>query len=181
MITYYLSQPSNRVEISILDAAGRTIRTLRGPANAGLNRATWDLRMEGNGPKVLPGKYIASVEGIGKSEATVLPDPKFLISDADRKTRQTAIMNGYTLQQHLISVRDAARRLAGPEGMRLQSEINRIIAAAANVQNAMDNYSGLPTAAQLRQLDWAWEDAVAAVNEVNGLLPAKDRVRVPKR
>jgi hypothetical protein len=34
----------------------------------------------------------------------------------------------------------------------------------------MDSYAGLPTAAQLRDLDWAWVDAVAAVIALNRLI-----------
>jgi hypothetical protein len=34
----------------------------------------------------------------------------------------------------------------------------------------MDGYDGLPTVAQFRQLDWAWEDATAAVGGLNKLI-----------
>jgi hypothetical protein len=34
----------------------------------------------------------------------------------------------------------------------------------------MDSYDGLPTAAQLRELEWAWEDAVTAVAALNKLI-----------
>jgi photosystem II stability/assembly factor-like uncharacterized protein len=181
LITYYLPAPSRAVEISIADAAGKPVRTLRGPAQAGMNRVAWDLRMEGGGPVVLPGKYIVGVTGAGQTELTVQPDPKFAISDADRKARFSAIMGAYTLQQQLAPAREAARQSANPEASRLSGEINRILQSAANVQNAMDAYSGLPTAAQLRQLDWAWEDAIAAVNALNKLRHGEKAVPVPSR
>ena len=45
VLTYTLpSATRDGVPITITDAAGKTIRTLRGPAEAGLNRACWDLR-----------------------------------------------------------------------------------------------------------------------------------------
>jgi hypothetical protein len=45
VVTYLLpSAMPGGVPIAITDAAGKTIRTLRGPAQAGLNRACWDLR-----------------------------------------------------------------------------------------------------------------------------------------
>ena len=45
VVTYILpSAAPEGVPIIITDAAGKTIRTLRGPAQAGLNRACWDLR-----------------------------------------------------------------------------------------------------------------------------------------
>jgi hypothetical protein len=34
----------------------------------------------------------------------------------------------------------------------------------------MDGYDGLPTTAQLRQVDWAWEDAAASANALNKLV-----------
>jgi hypothetical protein len=46
-INYELkAAPKDGVKIEILDAAGKAIREVRGPARAGLNRASWDLRME---------------------------------------------------------------------------------------------------------------------------------------
>ncbi len=35
-----------KIEVTILDAAGKTIRTLKGTGKAGMNRVTWDLRHE---------------------------------------------------------------------------------------------------------------------------------------
>jgi photosystem II stability/assembly factor-like uncharacterized protein len=46
-ISYHLRDASGSgaaAEIQVLDAAGRTIRTLRGPAAKGVNRVVWDLR-----------------------------------------------------------------------------------------------------------------------------------------
>jgi photosystem II stability/assembly factor-like uncharacterized protein len=46
-ITYYLkTPPPDPVTISIVDAAGQTVRTLRGTKAAGINRVAWDLRSE---------------------------------------------------------------------------------------------------------------------------------------
>jgi photosystem II stability/assembly factor-like uncharacterized protein len=46
-IRYNLRDASNgRAQISISDASGKVIRTMSGPANAGLNRAVWDLRYQ---------------------------------------------------------------------------------------------------------------------------------------
>jgi photosystem II stability/assembly factor-like uncharacterized protein len=44
-LNYYLkSPPSGDIGIGILDAQGKTVRTLRGTKNAGINRVRWDLR-----------------------------------------------------------------------------------------------------------------------------------------
>ena len=150
---------------------------------------------------MLPGRYAVSVAPVGSSaltgEVTVLPDPHFTISDADRNTRHAAIMSAYTLQQQLGVARDTAQSLAdqtialrqfytaagdaGRSGLaavdriagqltQAQGQVDRAMTAAGGVQNAMDGYDGLPTAAQLRQLDWAWEDATAAIATLNRVI-----------
>ncbi len=246
VVTYLLpSAMPGGVPITITDAAGKTVRTLRGPAQAGLNRACWDLRMSppiadnnpapiatcistgeraepggtsatlippsgqtpntgggggrggrGAGPVVLPGRYTVAVGSL-KREVTVEPDPHFTITDSDREKRQAAIRGAYSIQQQLVPARDAARTLTDqltglrqyfsavgdsgktsleaidkvtPEIARAQAQIDRAIASAAQVQNAMDGYDGLPTAAQLRQVDWAWEDAIASAAALNKLI-----------
>jgi hypothetical protein len=122
------------------------------------------------------------------------PDPRFTISEADRNTRHAAIMSAYTLAQQLAPARDGAEMLArqavamrqyltatGESGRsaldvvervtlevaRVQAQIVRTLTAAANGQSAIDGYEGLPTGAQLRQLDWAWEDAMSVVAALN--------------
>jgi hypothetical protein len=46
-ISYYMKAAgSGPVTITIADAGGKTIRTLRGPSAAGVNRIAWDLRSE---------------------------------------------------------------------------------------------------------------------------------------
>jgi photosystem II stability/assembly factor-like uncharacterized protein len=47
-INYYLREPSEGpVQLTILDDQDNVVRTLEGPADAGINRASWDLRYEG--------------------------------------------------------------------------------------------------------------------------------------
>jgi len=255
VLTYYLPKAApNGIQISISDAAGKAIRTLRGPAQVGMNRACWDLHLDppnpvkgpppmancaaagngrgdavgetppqaapvigpsgvipggggggrggrGGGPVVLPGRYAISVapagSGVLTGDVTVLPDPHFTISDADRNIRHTAIMSAYTLEQQLGVARDTAQSLSeqmtalrqfyaaggdsGKAGVaaidkissqlnQAQGQIDRAMTAAGGLQNAMDSYDGLPTAAQLRQLEWAKEDATAAIEALNRLI-----------
>ena len=53
---------------------------------------------------------------------------------------------------------------------RVQGQLARSITSAANVQSAIDGFEGLPTGAQMQQLNWAWEDALAAVNALNRII-----------
>lgn len=61
-ITYTLSRPAS-VQMTIINVAGRTIRTLtRGSdAQAGLNTQSWDLRNDA-GARVPPGRYLVRVQ-----------------------------------------------------------------------------------------------------------------------
>ncbi len=205
LITYYVPKQEGGTEVAISDASGDVIRTLHGPGQAGLNRIAWDLRRapaaSGIGPKVLPGAYAVTISPAAgpplKTAVTVLPEPGFPISDADRKTRYRSVMSAYTLQQQLLPVRDAAQALAtslgsmrlslsaagdgaraalatadklAPEVSRISGEVSRTLAAATRVEEAIDGFDGLPTAQQLRELDWAWEDATASVTALNKVI-----------
>jgi len=52
----------------------------------------------------------------------------------------------------------------------VQGQIARALAEAGQAQGAIDGYDGVPTAAQLRQLDWAWEDATAGVSALDQMI-----------
>src|SRR5438445_10813639 len=50
-INYWLkSAPTGDVTLTMQDAGGKTIRTLKGTKNAGLNRVWWDLRNDSTPP-----------------------------------------------------------------------------------------------------------------------------------
>ncbi|HJQ21861.1 MAG TPA: hypothetical protein VJ867_16070 [Gemmatimonadaceae bacterium] len=100
IISYYLKSPAkDSVSITIADAGGRVLRTLRSPArDSGVNRAVWDLRLEPpkqlpdttqrrrppgadddedessrfnfGGPFVLPGVYVATLTANGRTLST---------------------------------------------------------------------------------------------------------------
>jgi photosystem II stability/assembly factor-like uncharacterized protein len=146
-----------------------------------------------SGPLVLPGKYTVTVTASGvvslSSSLAVLSDPGFPISDADRQKREKAVMSAYALQQQLTLPRDAFPPLFSQiilrrrdlnaskaldrvveQATQVQGQINRCLTDAYNIETAIDSYQGLPTAAQLRDLDWAWDDAIAAVGALNRLI-----------
>ena len=126
-----------------------------------------------------------------KAELTVLADPKSNIPEAESRVHESALMSAYGLQQQLGPARQAAQMLgaqisamrallAGEDAgqldrvsrdvMRAIANLNNAIASASRAQAAIDAYEGAPTAAQLRELDWAWEDATAGVTTLNRLL-----------
>jgi hypothetical protein len=217
-ITYFLPARATDVQVSVADSAGTTIRTIRGPFQAGINRVCWDLRragptdsgvMPGNcglptgrvGPLVMPGTYQVTVAiGGGATlagEVNVLPDPEFSISDADRRTREAAVMSAYSLQQQLASARGAYEKVAGQipgartntasgavdrtsvQASELLDQISHCSTDAYNVETAMDAYQGLPTAAQLQELDRVWSEGIAAVAGLNRLIEDTGLAAVP--
>jgi hypothetical protein len=211
VISYYLPAETQDIRISIADATGKTIRTIRGPGQAGVNRTCWDLRRSDaydngfplpgscngpgvrSGPLVLPGNYKVTLSSGGglslSTPVTVQPDPKFTISDADRKKRETSVMSAYSLQQQLVSARDAyeklsgqvaaARANAGPssgldklttEAAEMLDQLRRCLTDAYNLEEAMDAYQGLPTGSQLHDLDTAWAEGIGAVTGLNRII-----------
>jgi photosystem II stability/assembly factor-like uncharacterized protein len=116
-----------KATVRVLDAAGATIRTFKGPAKLGINRAVWDLRRdafkqfprleerpqesEPAGPEVPPGSYTV-VLSYGEREArgtlTVLADPRAGNTAADWQRRWQAILAAGKLRDVAV---DAVRRV----------------------------------------------------------------------
>ncbi|HEU5219242.1 MAG TPA: hypothetical protein VFU23_11315, partial [Gemmatimonadales bacterium] len=118
-IPYHLGAKADSVSVVVKDAAGATVRTLRGNATkdglaAGVNSVVWDLRIEPipgpkpdtpppagapdngtEGPLVLPGDYqvalIVNGKPAGAGSVKVLGEPDITISDADRRARFDAL------------------------------------------------------------------------------------------
>jgi hypothetical protein len=107
-INYYLKAPVGEdVKITVADAAGKIVRELKGPKEAGIHRVVWDLRIgpppAGDepdsdyigapnptimGPFVLPGDYRVTLAAMGEEHVKtfrVEPDPLSQISESDRK------------------------------------------------------------------------------------------------
>ncbi|SPE24608.1 Glycosyl hydrolase, BNR repeat-containing protein [Candidatus Sulfopaludibacter sp. SbA6] len=62
-INYYLtSAPAGGARITIVDASGRTVRTMAGPAQPGINRLWWDLRFSPTKPLRLRTKPLYAPE-----------------------------------------------------------------------------------------------------------------------
>ncbi|HVD76985.1 MAG TPA: hypothetical protein VNH43_05215 [Vicinamibacteria bacterium] len=134
IITYALkSKPADKDEVKIVvtDAAGATVRELKGAKEAGLNRASWDLRHEPpvkrepgepgegffgppRGPFVPPGTYKVTVS-VGSVSDTrpvlVQEDPRIQISDADRRAWYEAARKGAQLWGRADAVNRAAASL----------------------------------------------------------------------
>jgi len=133
LLTYWVGSAveGDSAEIRILDEQGVEIRTLRGPAAAGMNRVAWDLREDApdtvplgaggrgrglQGPEVIPGRYaVRIVTPDGESEAglDVLPDPRVEISLADRIRKRDAVRQGVDLLVTAQRIRERSGEVTG--------------------------------------------------------------------
>ncbi len=130
LLTYYIGGRGGRsgsggsdttadttVTIEVL-AGDTVIRTFKGPAKSGINRAAWNLTRNGfrfprdldqpppeqppSGPDALPGTYTIRVTWQGTTATgpvTVAPDPRFTISEADRRANLTTMLRAGQRQE----------------------------------------------------------------------------------
>jgi hypothetical protein len=56
------------------------------------------------------------------------------------------------------------------DATQVQGDIERQLTGASQLARAIEGYSGLPTADQRRQEDWAYDDATTAIRALNQLL-----------
>jgi hypothetical protein len=113
-------------------------------------------------------------------------DPRAAFSDAERRERQTVLLNLYDLQKTLASARTASRfatsrleslkRAEDPDRTvqsrmaQMQTEILAEVNTVSALSRAIEGYSGPPTADQRRQIDWVFQDVSATVDSLNKLL-----------
>lgn len=119
LLNYYLpSALDDGVRIRVRDARGATVRSFAGPAAAGFNRVSWDLRMQPlpmdttiypapsldvgpRGPFVLAGTYQIEVEAGGARQVTdveVRADPLLDLSEEEQQRRYNFTLSLYDLQ-----------------------------------------------------------------------------------
>jgi photosystem II stability/assembly factor-like uncharacterized protein len=128
------AKKEGKVKITVTDKDGKVIREFDGPAEAGVNRANWDLRYNPaaeptpeqleaiaagygvgpRGPLVEPGKYIVKIKAGAKEatqEITVEEDPRIQLSAEDRAARRTAIDQLYDLEKNAAKDRKTMQAL----------------------------------------------------------------------
>jgi photosystem II stability/assembly factor-like uncharacterized protein len=137
LINYYLTTPSDHVQIIVTDEADHEISELKGPGYAGINRVNWDLRypmpiqpsaedrwatsegffsgsIHAYGPFVDPGEYRVTVQSDGRETTKTVrveDDPSVSISAQDRARRHAAVMQAYELYKAAAAEADIVRTL----------------------------------------------------------------------
>ena len=175
LISYYVRQSigpkrnsdgeraSQPVTISISSLEGQTVRTLRAPGRAGVNRIVWDLRYdaptrlrtgrgesdteggEGGGeegfrqvtsPVVLPGKYKITIAAGGHTESGIVqvqPDPRFQF---DHNAAQEQLRAALEVREEISALNQALNR---DDQLRTQIKTIRSILAGSEPQEG-DRY-----------------------------------------
>ncbi len=135
-ITYALAAATGSATITIESSAGRRVRELTVPADAGVHRINWDLRhalddgpeawsafedsllarpVDRSGPRVSPGLYKVTLSAGGTSVsqwAEVRPDPDMPISLTQYRTREAFLLSVLDLVSELEDGDAALRRQA---------------------------------------------------------------------
>jgi photosystem II stability/assembly factor-like uncharacterized protein len=185
-IDYYLRDGAPAATLAIADASGAPVRTLKVPGRRGVNRAVWDMRIEPPvpemaraagggfggpllGPAVMPGTYTVTLTLPGgatqSKKLEVLLDPRLHVSDADRRSRQTALLKLYEIEKTIAAARSTGRQ-EDTTVARVQSELTTTLNAAASLTRAIDGYSGAPTVDQRRQIEWVSADLAKALAQL---------------
>ncbi len=127
-----------QLDIKILTATGRDVRTIKGPATSGAHEVFWDFRIDpayelretqvgagegggdrtdsiaARGPTVLPSVYQIQMQ-VGETtmfgDLRVRQDPRIDISRTDLAARQAAMMAMYDLRAPVYDARQAVTRL----------------------------------------------------------------------
>ena len=185
VVTYYLPSeikvsPEQRrrnqspVKIVVSDSSGQVIRTMYGPAKAGLNRVSWNLRYDGPkrlnflptppgereeeefffdpsaGPTALPGTYKVAVSVNGKTESRDIQlenDPRF---DFDANALRAQLKLGLELRDEVSALNEALNRLSS-----LHKQITSLqeIISGDEAAEGQTNVSYKPVLEQARALD----------------------------
>ncbi len=143
-----------QVDITITDSSGKKVRSMKGPAKAGLNRAVRNLRRDrfqqppgggdpmmemlfGGGPEVPVGTYGMKIS-LGDHEIEgsieVLADPRSTVTDADRQAKWAAIHEAGALQETVV---DAVVRI-----IETRTDIEVIVKKAQAAQEAEKEAAG---------------------------------------
>ena len=156
IITYYLKDRHifGKLTLEVLDSAGTVLKSLPPGTRQGINRVSWNMRLDApksaaapglgpralSGPMVPEGRYTVRLtkgDEVVQGTIDLIPDPQTRHAAADRARQQTLVMRLYTMQGDLAflgdssgTLRDALRaRVKGVTDKTLVGELEALASA----------------------------------------------------
>ena len=173
-INYYLgTEPADDVELEIADADGRTLRTIEGTNEVGINRVWWDLKYESSKQPRLRTSPVGHPEiGLGAEGWRELPIEGTLAPLVPPGTYTVTLKTGQTELSQQLLVRKDPNSQGSEEGIRAQTavmlalrdDLNAMTDAINQIESARRQIADLK--ASLGD-DATWEALVAEADELD--------------
>ncbi len=179
IVDYSLGRAADSVTLTVANAQGEVVRTLRGPGGAGVvHRVVWDLRhtpppsdpdtasynlaalprpprpLAPRGPFVSPGRYVVTLAANGatvKQTVDVRGDPEMPLTPAQYRDREAFLVELLGVQQRAWALAHKLTGRARTIAMRLQRRAYGL-AGSFNGNGALSGTLYPPTAIQRREL-----------------------------
>ncbi len=176
LIDYWLGADSSTVALTVSDAAGAPVQTLRATGMRGVNRVVWNLRhtdiaLRGGGgedddgpsrattagPLVMPGVYTVRLTLAGTTMSrpvTVLEDPRIKVTLAERRAWTSFLREVAAVATTFAPVADRVRRSPGSDSTSLEQKRQsaELLSRIGTLYGAASRWTGMPTADQRTQL-----------------------------
>jgi photosystem II stability/assembly factor-like uncharacterized protein len=180
VIDYWLGAKSEGVTLSVHNAAGELVQTLRPGAVRGINRVIWNLRHadlpiragggdddDGGGganmpgPLVTPGVYVVRLLASGRTmeqKVEVQEDPRIKVSDADRKVWTDTMMSLASTIRQAAPINDRVQKAqASAANADLKRQWRELMARLGGLYGEIGRWTGRPNADQVSELKFYTE------------------------
>lgn len=175
-IDYWLGTAGASATLTVSDAAGRVVQTLKTSTSRGLNRVVWNLRdadvplrggggedddegprLTSPGPLVMPGTYTVKLDAGGvvtTQRVVVRDDPRLSVSLADRAAWTAFQRQVASVATEFAPIADKARRNTATDSVMRDNkrQAAELLARISTLYGASARWTGKPTADQRTQL-----------------------------
>jgi len=183
LVDYWLGDGADSASLTVRDATGGVVQTIRTASGRGVHRAVWNLRhadvpLRGGGgedddegprattpgPLAMPGVYTVTLEVGGEKHTqrvTVREDPRITVSLAERRAWTDFQKQIAALATEFAPVAVLARRATADNArtVDLSRQAQELLARIGTLYSASARWTGRPTADQRTQLAYYREMA----------------------
>ncbi len=176
LVDYWLGAAGEAPVVTVHNAGGQLVNTLRATSARGVNRVIWNLReadlpLRGGfgdgdsapaagsmpGPLVMPDSYTVRMAAGGRTleqKVEVREDPRIDVTPADRKLWTDALSQVAALARAYGPVNDRIQKLpgTGTDVADLKRQSRELIARISGLYGALGRWTGAPTKDQMSRL-----------------------------